>query len=1095
MKRDIKGKILAKKLQKTIEKNAEQIPEKQLQKVNLQPSVTEIRQPKIFPAFLCFPAARLGTLSVPGVAVIDRTGKIKDMIHLHTRSHYSLLEGTLTIDAIIQKALQSGQKAAVLSDHRSMFATMKFLRACKKAGLKPIIGLEFEVRRNEQIFSLLALARNTAGLQSLYALSTRLMSGEQALPFDQLKQYAADLVVMNAGADDLLESLAHESDLEAISEFFADLQDAAPDCYMAISLQDSPRYARSNQVFRSVAPSLGLECAALSRIEYGNPEEVKTLELLRAIGSSKTVGDPSIRTRSGRYWRSLEEMEQLYQPEELEITDQIAEKIGAYEIPKAQLPVFINKTGAPSSRYLTSLCHAGLKKRCGANIPAVYKARLERELDVILSMGFADYFLIVWDFIREARKRNILVGPGRGSAAGSLVAYCLGISHIDPVANGLLFERFLNPSRISMPDIDTDFPDNRRDEIIDYVQDVYGRYHAAHIVTFAREKTKSALRDCARALGLPLREVDRLCKMLPNTPGLTLHDAYQNNRQFASLIDNNPRLALVYESACQIEGFPRHASIHAGGIVLARDPILNQAPLLEVGENLPAVQFTMDYLEEIGLIKFDFLSLRNLTTLAAMADEVVRQSGRSLDLLKLPLNDPSVYSLLRNGQTLGIFQLESSGIRDLIVRYKPERFEDIAAILALYRPGPMKNIDLFLSARFHPQLRKSIHPLLDDLLAETGGIFVYQEQIMEAARILGDFSLAEADSLRKAMSKKKPEEMARWEAKFVAGASQKQIEEGRAREIFQTMSHFAEYGFNKSHSYVYGLIVYQMAWIKARWPLAFYQCSLNACIGSGARTSAFLQECKSRRIPVAPISLNCSSQTYIVQNRALRMPLSLVKSINRQAIEKIEQERREHGPYTDPCLSVLRLLHIGLSSASVLALIQAGAFDDQQVSRESLENAYEEIVRLADLVMFDEKTNTWQFAGVTPPTIIPCPPQMMERLNREKELLGFYTSQHPSAILRQNDRRLKSVAAIAGQMGEFEICGIIHSIKEHKTRTGKQMAFAIVSDDTGDADLAIMPWVYEKVLPVLKNNQFVRLAVKKDDNKSMMVRQLYLLNS
>lgn len=1017
------------------------------------------------------------------------------MIHLHTRSYYSLLEGTLTIDAIIQKALENNQKAVALTDYRSMFGTMEFLRACKNAGLKPIIGLEFDIRRNEQTFGLLALARNGAGLQSLYQISTRLMSGERALPVDELASYSENLIVMNAGGDDLLESFAHESDLDAISDFFSELQQAAPQCYMAISLQDSPRYRCSNQVFRSIAPSLDLECVALSRIEYEKPEDEKTLELLHAIGQSKLVGDPAVRARSGRYWRSLPEMEELYLPAELELTDQIADQIEVYDLPKAQLPIFANSKGIESRRYLSSLCHAGLKKRMQGQVPAAYQARLERELDVILSMGFADYFLIVWDFIREARKRNILVGPGRGSAAGSLVAYCLGISHVDPIQNGLLFERFLNPSRISMPDIDTDFPDNRRDEIIDYVQDVYGRYHAAHIVTFAREKAKSALRDCARALNLPLREIDSLCKLLPNTINLTLKEAYANNRPFASLINNNPRLALAYENACRIEGFPRHASTHAGGIVLARDSILNQAPLLEVGENLPAVQFTMEYLEEIGLIKFDFLSLRNLTTLASMAQAIEVHTGRKLDLLKLPLNDPAVYSLLRSGQTLGIFQLESAGIRDLIIRYKPERFEDIAAILALYRPGPMKNIDLFLSARFHPQLRKTIHPLLDGLLAETGGIFAYQEQIMEAARILGDFTLAEADSLRKAMSKKKPQEMAKWEEKFVAGAKIRQIEEKQAREIFATMSQFAEYGFNKSHSYVYGLIVYQMSWIKARFPLQFYQYSLNACIGAGAKTNAFLQECRQRKIPIAPISLNASTAGYSIQNQSLRMPLALVKSINRQMIEKIETERKEHGPYSDPCLSVLRLLHIGLSASSILALIQAGAFDDQHVERESLEAAFEEIVRLADLVMLDEKSNTWQFAGVTPPTIAPKQPNMMERLNREKELLGFYISQHPSAFIRQRNRRIASIASIQERLGQFEISGILHSIKEHKTRNGKQMAFAILSDDTGEVDLAIMPWVYEAMLPILKNNQLVIAAVKKDGKKSLMVRNLQVLNN
>lgn len=1031
----------------------------------------------------------------PGSAILFRKSQTtrynSDMIHLHTRSCYSLLESTLDIDGIIRKAKENGQSAVALTDHRSMYGTMAFLHAAKKAGLKPIIGLEFEIRRNEQLFSLLAFAQNTQGLQNLYKLSTTLMSQDGPLPFEELPAYSQNLIVMNAGGDVFLETLAHEKDLTALSEFFIDLQAAVPQTYMALALQDSPRYRESNQLLKNLAPTLGLECVALSRIEYEKPEDENTLRLLQAIAHAQTIHDPQLMVRRGRYYRTPEEMAALYEERSLAMTDEIAASIEEYEIPKAKLPVFVNKTGVGSEEYLKNLCIAGLKKRLNGKVPAAYANRLNDELEVILSMGFADYFLIVWDFIREARKREILVGPGRGSAAGSLVSWCLGISHIDPLANHLLFERFLNPGRVSMPDIDTDFPDNRRDEIIEYVQSVYGRYHAAHIVTFARMKAKSALRDCARAMNVPMREIDRLSKLLPNTPNLTLQDAYQNNRPFASLINNNPSLKQVYEAAIKIEGFPRHASIHAGGIVLARDSILNQAPLQEVGEALPAVQFTMEYLEEIGLIKFDFLSLRNLTTLANMTAQIESQTGNQIDLLKLPLNDPLVYQILRNGDTQGIFQLESAGIRDLILRYRPVCFEDIAAILALYRPGPMKNIDLFLDARFHPEHRRSIHPLIDPLLAETGGIFVYQEQIMEAARLIGGFTLSEADILRKAMSKKKPEVMKEWEQKFIEGARKNAIEETSAREIFATMSQFAEYGFNKSHSYVYGLIVYQMAWIKARYPLQFYQCSLNSCIGSGSKTNVFLQECHSRRIPILPISLNNSEERFVVQNQALRMPLSLIKSINRQTIEKIQTEKKTHGYFDDPCLAILRLLHAGVNATQLLALIQAGALDELRATRESLEAGLEGIAALSDLVTLEN--NVWKFSGITPPELEEAPIDRMKRLQREKELLGFYVTRHPSQLIRQKNRRIFSTVQAQDYTGKLQLAGIIHSIKEHKTKKGQMMAFAILSDDTGDINLSVMPWVLEKIRPVLKENQLVWIAGNKDRPSSVLVNQYELI--
>lgn len=1017
------------------------------------------------------------------------------MIHLHTRSCYSLLESSLDIDEIIRLAKESGQKAVALTDHRSMFASMEFLHAAKAAGLKPILGLEFEVRKDEQVFSLLALARNTTGLQNLYALSTRLLSGEDILPLEELHKYSEGIIIMNAGGDDLLESFAHEGDTAALTGFFAALKQEVPAVFLAISIQDSPRFFNSNQTMKQTAKALHLPSVALSRIEYEKPEDEQTLRLLQAIAKNKPVDDPSLRVRKGRWWRSPDEMEELYDPSDLAMSDQIADCIEEYVIPKASLPHFVNKAGCSSAEYLKSLCHAGLKKRCQGHIPKDYMERLQHELNIILSMGFADYFLIVWDFIRESRSRGILVGPGRGSAAGSLVAYCLGITHIDPIKSHLLFERFLNPSRISMPDIDTDFPDNRRDEIIEYVQDLYGRYHAAHIVTFARMKAKLALRDSARAMNIPMRDAEKLTSLIPTGSNMSLKEAYSSLRAFSSLVDNSAALKRLYEAACKIEGLPRHASTHAGGIVLSKEQILQQAPLIETGEALPAVQFTMDYLEEIGLIKFDFLALRNLTTLAEISEDVRQFTGRPLDLLKLPLNDPAVYQLLRNGDTLGIFQLESAGIRNLILRYRPNSFEDIAAILALYRPGPMKNIDLFLNARFHPEQRQSIHPLLDSLLAETGGIFVYQEQIMEAARIIGGFSLAEADSLRKAMSKKKRDVMESWKQKFIEGAALKQIPAGQADQIFETMAQFADYGFNKSHSYAYGLIVYQMSWLKAHYPLQFYKACLNACMGSGAKSQSFFKECAGRRLSIAPISLNRSQAVYQIDGQALRMPFSLVKTVSLQASEKIIAEREAHGPFTDPAISILRLLFAGLNQSQVLNLIHAGAFDELQAGREALAAAFEEIVRLEDLVILNPATGTFQFSGVTPPAIPDQPVDAMQRLLKEKELLGFYVSKHPAALLREANPTLTAIADAQSKMGFLNMAGILHGIHNHKTRKGDAMAFASLSDEGATIDLAIMPNVFERLQPLLKNNTLVIIEGRKQRKDSLLVNNIILADS
>lgn len=1015
------------------------------------------------------------------------------MIHLHVRSCYSLLESSLTIPDLIRLAQEHDQKAVVLTDHRTMYGTMEFLHAAKAAGLKPVIGLEFEVLDNGNPFSLLALAKNGRGLQNLFEISTWLNCHEEPISLDELAPYGKSLIFMNAGADDILENMAYQNMHVEIGTLFQSLESICDEFYVAITLQDSPRFAKSNHALELVAQSLDLPTVALNRVEYEREQDERTLRLLRAISENKLIDDPTLQVRKGRYYRSLEEMEELYSSQQLENTERIVEQIGDYDLPKAKLPIYPNKAGVKSDVYLKELCVKGLKKRMNDHVPSEYWQRLQMELDVILSMGFADYFLIVWDFIRESRSRNILVGPGRGSAAGSLVAWTLGISHIDPVANSLLFERFLNPSRISMPDIDTDFPDNRRQEVLDYVQSLYGKNHVAHIVTFSRMKSKSALRDCARAMNVSIREINQLTKLIPNNVNWKLAQIPVESSAFNAMIHKNPRLNAVYQAACAIEGFPRHASLHAGGIVLARDSIVEQAPLADVGENLPVVQFAMEYLEEIGLIKFDFLSLKNLSLLADMVDEIERRDHLKIDLLKLPLDDPKVYAMLQKGQTMGVFQLESAGIRDLLVRYKPVRFEDIAAVLALYRPGPMKNIDNFLKARFDQNERMSMHPLLDPILQETGGIFVYQEQIMEAARVIGGFSLAQADRLRKAMSKKKPEEMREWEDQFIVGAKQKGIDGAKAKEIFDVMFEFAEYGFNKSHSYVYGLIVYQVSWIKVNYPLAFYQVLLDSCIGAGAKTNVFLQEARARQVKFLPLSLNHSFAQYDQQKNALRLPLALVKSVNKLCIDSIVQERREHGLYQDPCLSVIRLIHIGLTNAQVEALIEAGACDELGASRESLMAQFEQITSFADLITLEN--GQWQFAGVTPPVLKPVAPNPLERLTREKELLGFYITRHPAYLVRAKNRSLVSTGQSLSQNGNMQIAGVLHSIHERKTKKGQQMAFATLEDDTGELNVAIMPEKWEQLRPVLKEDLLVVAWVNKNRADSAILNGIQLVHS
>lgn len=1037
------------------------------------------------------------------------------MIHLHTRSSYSLLESPLRIERIIELAKMHHQKAVVLTDHVTMYGTMAFLKAAKKEKIKPIIGLEFDVIYDNQPISLLALAKNTQGLQALFQISTYLSCDESLLealferkkenydfkinhqlPFEFLNSLGKDLILMNAGGDDRFNELI--KDIDFGSRFYQALCQTGATVAVAISLMDTPTYKEANYRLRHIALRNTLLPVALSRIAYEKEKDVTLLYLLQAIAQNKLMEDPNFQysVRQGRYWRSLEEMENDYSLEELENTEILANLVEEYDLPKACLPTYPTNA-SNSSLYLKSLCLAGLQKRLGSfyhnqEVAFPYTQRLTKELDIILKMGFADYFLIVWDFIKEARKRKILAGPGRGSAAGSLVAWCLGITHIDPVANHLLFERFLNPERISMPDIDVDFPDDRRMEIIDYVQEKYGKGHVSHIVTFARFKAKLALRDTAHALNVPLRKIEKLTTLLKSD--ISLLEAYQTLGGFSSLIDNDPTLKKLYNLALQIEGLPRHPSIHAGGIVLSKDLLIHQAPLIHLQENLPVVQFSMDYLEDLGLIKFDFLAVHNLTILNLMIQEIKKQYKKNIDLFQLPKNDPLVYQLLTHGDTLGIFQLESAGIRNLIMRYKPQCFEDIAAVLALYRPGPMKNIDLFLKARFDPNKRQIVHPLLEPILYETGGIFVYQEQIMEAAKILGGFSLAQADILRKAMSKKQGNIMESWRKKFVLGAKEQGLKEEQAQKIFEIMEQFAQYGFNKSHSYAYGLIVYQMTWVKVHFPLAFYLCSLNGAIGSVSKIQALMKECMSRHIELLGLSLNFSQDIFVCENGALRLPLSLVQSIGTIVAQKIMKERLEHGPFQEPSVSIVRLFKIGLSLTQVKNLINAGALDELGPTRESLGANLEKIHRLASLVELEPKTNTWDFRGVSYPIIEPRPHDPLWRLEQEKKLLGFYWTRHPSTFLRQKDRNLKSVHEILAISGPVQTIGILHSIHFYKNKKGQQMAFGVLSDESGEIDLALMPWIYEKYQLLLKENQLVYLKGNKNRPQSILVNVIQPIN-
>ena len=1018
------------------------------------------------------------------------------MIHLHTRSCYSLLESPFRVQEIVQAAKTHQMSHAALTDKNTMSGAMAFYHACLKEGIEPIIGLEIETEVLNEKTGLILLAKNEAGLKNLFALSTRACTSENPqLDFEFVKKHASDCVVLTAGDDAWQESFCAENRLDALVTMLEAMDDAFEDFYVSIAVNDSITARKANQSLKAAARSLSIETVALSRIEYEHPNDVQKLQLMRAIDLQTTIANPQAYARKGRYFRSPSEMEELYDSEDLQNSQKIADSIHLRIRDKASLPVYQNNKNLPSDEYLTKLCQAGLYKRCQGKIPEGYQQRLEYELGVIIKMGFANYFLIVYDFIRQARSQNILVGPGRGSAAGSLVAYCLGITHIDPMAANLLFERFLNPERISMPDIDTDFPDDRRDEVIQYVEDRYGKNHVAHIVTFSTMKARMVLRDVARATNVSLYEADRLCKLIGNAPNMTLKQAYEQNEKFRRLVESKQELEQLYKRSLGLEGLPRHASLHAGGIVFSDHPIYEYAPLVNAGSEIPAVQFTMEYLEELGLIKFDFLGLKNLSALEAMRQMVSANHGGNLDLFKIPLNDPKVYQLLSQADTLGVFQLESAGIRNLLKEYQPKRFEDIAAVLALYRPGPMQNISLYLKALKHPGSQKSLHPLLDEVLQETGGIFLYQEQIMKAAQVIGGFSLGQADMLRKAMSKKNHEVMASYKASFLEGAAQNSIPAKKAEEIFQLMERFADYGFNKSHSYAYGLVVYWMAWIKANYPFEFYISSLNACKGSAVKTSEYLAECKSRNLPVFPVSINHSGLEYERQGSGIRMPFSILKGLNALTANKILEERRQNGPYRDIASAFARLSALNLNRNTYEILINSHAFDEFGTNAASLMAALDRLIQYGSIVRVSASDQVlFDYDLLSAPVIELKKENPLDQLNREMSVYGFFISQHPAVQLRRYVRGSQTVAQVEGLEGNVSLAGRILSIHNHRTKKGDMMAFAELEDETGRIDLAIMPRTFQKIQEMLKKDALVTVQGRKDRKDSVLVNRIEFHN-
>ncbi len=1011
-----------------------------------------------------------------------------DFVPLHLHTEYSLLDGAIKIDELIDQAVQYKMPAVAVTDHGNIFGAVEFYRKAVKAGIKPIIGCEIYVAPGsrfdkakvnldenlpeEAAFHLILLARDKTGYRNLAAMLTNAyLEGfyyKPRIDKDLLEQYSGGLIGLTACLKGEVPYYLHHGNVERAREAALRYKHILGPENFFIEIQSNglPEQEQVNRKLIDLADELHIPVVATNDCHYLRKDDARAHDILLCIQTGKTLKDTKrMRFETEEcYFKSPDEMKRAFGdvPEAILNTVLIAERCNfEFDLDHALLPRFEPPGGAAPDEYLEKITIEGLRKRSRGEPPPEYLARLKMELDVIRKMDYASYFLIVWDFISYARRHDIPVGPGRGSAAGSLVAYALGITELDPIRYHLLFERFLNPERISMPDIDVDFCKDRRQEVINYVANKYGKDHVAQIITFGTMAAKAAIRDVGRVLDIPYAEVDRIAKLVPGNT-VNIDDALKLEPQLKELYDNNTTVKELLDVAKRLEGLSRHASTHAAGVVIAPEPLVTYTALYKhPAEEVITTQFDMGSVERIGLLKFDFLGLKTLTILENTI-RFIRQSGEEVVLSGIPLDDEVSYRLLGSGESTGIFQLESAGMRDVLVRLQPGRFEDLMALVALYRPGPMAWIDDFIKRKKGETEVTYELPLLQEILEETYGIILYQEQVMMIANKVANFSMGQADLLRRAMGKKKPEEMEKQKESFISGAVANGIPEKKARELFEKMEPFARYGFNKSHSAAYAYIAYQTAFLKAHYPVEFMAANLSADMGDTDRIVKLINECRHMIITILPPDINESEREFTIVGSSIRFGLEAVKGVGGSALESATEERQK-GRFTSFDDFLSRIDTRKVNRKVIECLIKAGAFDSlysqpprraRAMATSSLDSPAKGTAAVASL--FGE-----------PADITPVGDGWDEDtlLSHEKEALGFYVSGHPLQRYRGKLCQLR-VLQIDGiediqDRGEVTIAGIIRDMKS-RARDKGVTAYLTLEDESGSCELLVFPDVFRK---------------------------------
>lgn len=1065
--------------------------------------------------------------------------KHAEFVHLHLHTHYSLLDGAIRLDQLFTMAHKYKMPALAITDHGNMFGSIEFYQQAYHAGIKPIIGCEVYVAPgsrwekdargiSESSYHLILLAKNHLGYKNLMSLVSKgYLEGFYYRPRidkELLKSHNEGLIALSACLHgEIATHLVNNAPEKArrAAEEYREIFDNRR-FYLELQENKIPEQKMVNHALRDMAQELSLPLVATNDCHYLRKEEVRAHEILLCIQTGKTLRSPDRMKFSTDefYFKAPQEMVELfsYAPEAIKNTLEIAERCNLeIKFNELRFPHYHLPEGGNLNDYLEVRAREGLQKRLQRysqrkdfqELSHRYHHRLETELGIIKDTGFTTYFLIVADFVNYAKTHGIPVGPGRGSAAGSLVAYALTITEVDPLTYGLLFERFLNPERISQPDIDIDFCMERRNEMIDYVTTRYGVENVAQIITFGKMQAKGVIRDVGRVLDMPYKEVDRIAKLIPNTLNITLTEALKQEPQLSTMIEQDEQVRELFTLSLSLEGLPRHASTHAAGIVISDKPLVEYLPLYRGQNNEVVTQYAMNAVKDIGLIKFDFLGLRTLTVIKKSLDLVNLKKTESICSNDIPLDDKATFQLLSSGETDGIFQLESSGMKDLLVKLKPENMEELIALLALYRPGPLGSgmIDDFIKRkRGEIPLRYEV-PELKDILSDTYGVILYQEQVMQIASTLAHFSLGDADLLRSAMSKKKIDVMEEQKDKFLKGARKNNIDLKKAENIYAQMAKFAEYGFNKSHSTAYAMIAYQTAYLKAHYPVEFMAALLTCEMDNNDKVLRHINECREMGIEVFPPDINESNADFTISQGKVCFGLAAVKNVGSAAVESIREMRNEKGKFSSLADFCKRVDLRKVNRRVMESLIKCGAFDSTGARRSQMLTSLDRTIERAQQYQKERSSKqTSMFdildadeAATVMEEPLPELPEWSEEelLSYEKESLGFYISRHPLSRFKDFLMHYTTDDSITvmnhPNEREIRMGGIISTIREITTRKGERMCFVTLEDLKGTVEVVVFAELYKNSSLVLKSDQPIIVVGKAGvdgDNVRIIAHQI-----